>query len=59
MVRFFGSWDVVGRGTQNTGGIVWKVEHRHKYASIAPKDFGFDLGYIGLFVPPFSDQGGG
>jgi len=45
MVRFFGSWDLVGRGTKNTG------------AFVAPSGFGFNLGYVGLFVPPFSDQG--
>jgi porin len=57
MVRFFGSWDLVGRGTKNTGSFVWKVEHRHAYTDVAPGGFGFELGYIGLFEPPFSDQG--
>jgi porin len=57
MVRFFGSWDLVGRGTKNTGAFVWKVEHRHAYTDVAPGGFGFDLGYIGLIEPPFSDQG--
>ncbi len=57
MVRFFGSWDLVGRGTKNTGAFVWKVEHRHAYTDVAPSGFGFNLGYVGLFVPPFSDQG--
>jgi porin len=57
MVRFFGSWDLVGRGTTNTGAFVWKVEHRHAYTDVAPSGFGFDLGYIGLIEPPFSDQG--
>jgi porin len=57
MVRFFGSWDLVGRGTKNTGAFVWKVEHRHSYTDVAPSGFGFNLGYIGLIEPPFSDQG--
>jgi porin len=57
MVRFFGSWDLVGLGTKNTGTFVWKVEHRHAYTDIAPSGFGFNLGYIGLIEPPFSDQG--
>jgi len=57
MVRFFGSWDLVGRGTKNTGAFVWKVEHRHAYTDVAPSGFGFILGYIGLIEPPFSDQG--
>ncbi len=57
MVRFFGAWDLVGRGTKNTGAFVWKVEHRHAYTDVAPSGFGFNLGYIGLIEPPFSDQG--
>jgi porin len=57
MVRFFGAWDLVRRGTENTGTFIWKVEHRHAYTDVAPGGFGFDLGYVGLFVPPFSDQG--
>jgi len=57
MLRFFGSWDLVGRGTKDTGALVWKVEHRHKYTDIAPQSFGFDQGMVGLISPPFSDQG--
>jgi len=57
MIRFYGTWDLVGRGTKNTGAFVWKVEHRHSYTDVAPGSLGFDLGYIGLFEPPFSDQG--
>jgi porin len=57
MVRFFGAWDLVGRGTKNTGAFIWKVEHRHAYTDVAPGGFGFNLGYVGLFEPPFSDQG--
>ena len=57
MIRFFGSWDLVGRGTKNTGAFVWKVEHRHGYTDVAPSGFQFNLGSVGLVEPPFSDQG--
>ena len=57
MVRFFGSWDLVGRSTKNTGAFVWKLEPRHAYTDVAPSGFGFNLGYVGLIEPPFSDQG--
>ena len=57
ILRFYGSWDLVGRGTSNSGAFVWKVENRHKYTDIAPKAFGFDQGIVGLIEPPFSDQG--
>jgi len=57
MIRFYGTWDLVGRGTKNTGAFIWKAEHRHAYIDVAPSGFGFNLGYIGLIEPPFSDQG--
>jgi porin len=57
MIRFFGTWNLVGRGTKNTGAFIWKVEHRQSYTDVAPGSFGFELGYVGLIEPPFSDQG--
>ena len=56
MVRLFGSWDLVNRGEKNSGAFIFKVEHRHKYSDIAPKGFGFNLGYVGMIEPPFSDD---
>ena len=57
MLRVFGSWDLVGRGTKNTGAAVWKIEHRHRYTDGSPQGFGFDQGYVGLIEPPFSNEG--
>jgi porin len=57
MLRVYGSWGLAGRGTKNTGSLVYKISHRHSYTDIAPKGFGFDQGYAGLMLPPFSDQG--
>jgi porin len=57
MVRFFGFWDLVNRGGPNKGSLNWKVEHRHKYTDIPVSALGFESGYVGLFEPPFSDQG--
>ena len=58
IVRFFGSWDLLGRGTKNSGALVWKVENRHAYGDVAPSGFGLgELGYVGIFAPPFSDEG--
>jgi len=48
MVRVFGSWELVGRGTANTGALVFKGEHRHAYGDLAPSGFGFNAGYAGL-----------
>jgi len=58
MYRLFGSWEATGDGEGNSGALIWKVEHRHAYGSnIPPGSLGFEVGYIGLFLPPFSDQG--
>ena len=56
--RFFGSWDLVGRGTPNSGALVWKVEYRHRYGDVAPGSFGLGpLGYVGFIGAPWNDQG--
>jgi porin len=57
MVRFFGTWDLIDRGGDHPGALVWKVEHRHGYTNVPPSGFGFEMGYVGLLGPPFSDQG--
>ncbi|RKZ11873.1 porin [bacterium] len=58
MFRIFGAWELLGRGTPNSGAFVWKVESRHKYGAQPPADLEFDLGGIGIIEPPFSNQGG-
>ncbi len=57
MIRFYGSLDAVGRGSANTGAFVWKVEHRHRYGSLPPSGFEFNLGSVGIIEPPFSNEG--
>ncbi len=58
MYRMFGTWEAVSDGKGNSGALIWKVEHRHAYGSnIPPGSLGFELGYAGIFLPPFSDQG--
>ncbi|MGY3572099.1 carbohydrate porin [Vibrio paucivorans] len=64
IARFYGSWNLVGQESGNTGGIVWKVEHRHAYTDYAPKDFSGttfkspdNIGYVGMISPAYSDQG--
>lgn len=65
VARFYGQCDVVGRDTQNSGSLVWKVEHRYAYSDYPPKEYAFlsafagkeGLGYIGLIQPAFNDQG--
>ncbi|WP_050619675.1 carbohydrate porin [Vibrio coralliirubri] len=61
VARLYGSWHLLGKDTQNSGSLVWKVEHRHAYGDTSPKEFGFigsdQIGYVGLIAPAFSDQG--
>jgi porin len=56
MLRLYGSWELVGRGSGNSGSFVFKVEHRHRYLAIAPKVLSFNIGYAGIFAAPFSDE---
>ncbi|MBW3697751.1 porin [Vibrio sp. T187] len=61
VARFYGSWNLIGLESGNTGGLVWKVEHRHSYSDLSPKEFAFignGLGYAGMIGPAYSDQGG-
>jgi len=58
MYRMFGTWEAFSDGKGHSGTLIWKVEHRHAYGgNIPPGSLGFELGYAGLFLPPFSDQG--
>ena len=42
MLRFYGSWELVNKGTQNSGAFICKIEHRHKSGAIPPKALGFE-----------------
>ncbi len=55
--RFYGAWDLVGRKSGNTGAIVYKLEHRHKYSTIPVGSFGLDMGFVGMIGPPYNDSG--
>ena len=56
-VRFYGSWDLIGRDTGNTGSLIWKVENRHKYTSMPVSGAASDMGYVGAIASPLSDAG--
>lgn len=58
MVRVYGRWNLTGDGETSSGGLVYKLEHRHSYGDLAPSDLYLgSVGYAGLTAPPFSDQG--
>jgi len=55
--RAFGQWTLIGRGSGNTGTLVFKVEYRHRLGTdIAPKNLGFETGYAGLTALVFRDD---
>ena len=54
--RFYGSWDLVGKKSGNTGALVYKLEHRHKYTTIPVSGLGLDMGFVGMIGPPYNDS---
>jgi porin len=56
--RFSGFWQLLGRGTRNTGTLVYLVEHRHGYTDTLPSAFALqNLGQAGFMEIPFGDDG--
>ncbi|WP_198659436.1 carbohydrate porin [Winogradskyella aurantiaca] len=55
--RIYGNWDLVGRNSKNSGSLIFKVEHRHRYTTIPPKSLGLDMGYVGFIAAPFNNDG--
>ena len=56
--RIFGQWNLVGRGTENTGALVFNVSHRHKIGTdITPTQLGLNVGYLGVTGSSFTDVG--
>jgi porin len=57
LVRVFGQWELLGRGSENPGLLVFKGENRHKIGTaITPFDLGFEAGSIvptGTFFSEF------
>ncbi len=55
--RFYGSWELVGKKSGNSGALIYKIEHRHKYGTIPVSGLGLDMGFVGMIGPPFNDSG--
>ena len=53
--RLSGRWELLNRGSKNTGALVFSVDQRHRYTDIAPADLGFAAGYLGIPGTLFSD----
>jgi len=50
--RFYGEWAFDALA----GKLIFKTEYRDSFGGIAPTDFGFNLGYVGMLHSTFSDQ---
>ena len=37
--RVYGNWELFNRGKENSGSLIFKVEHRHAYTDVAPSRF--------------------
>lgn len=60
MVRLYGTWILVDRDGPNNGRLNFKFEHRHSYTDTPVGGFpgiAQNGGYLGIFEPPFTDQG--
>jgi porin len=57
MLRIFGNWALTGQGTDNTGTLSFKLDHRHSYSDVVPNLFALEsLGYVDSMASTFSDE---
>ena len=55
--RFSGFWELLGRGSDTAGTLIYLFEHRHRYADTLPQEFSLlNLGNIGAIGIPFDDD---
>ncbi|RXP60927.1 hypothetical protein EC396_04540 [Lutibacter sp. HS1-25] len=55
--RMYGKYNLVGRGTSHEGGLVFKVENRHKYTDLPLREWGLaGVGYVGLVQSVYNDD---
>lgn len=56
--RTYGSWNLAGKKSGNTGTFIFKFENRHKYKKfIVGQDMASEIGYAGLTSITFSNMG--
>ena len=57
--ELFGLWQLVGTPGETDGGIVFTLEHAHKYTDIPPDELGESVGSINKTVNEFGNEGFG
>ena len=51
------SWTAIGRGTENTGRLVFDIEHRHEIGSRTPNSLGGQIATLQPTANTFNDRG--
>lgn len=56
--RFFGAWELFGRGTETASTLTWRFGYHDSYSHINPSQFALEsLGYVGVTDPLHDDLG--
>lgn len=54
--RLYGAWQALNKGKDNSGSLIFKIEHSHHYGtSVSPDELGIDVGYLGSTGLLYSD----
>ncbi|WP_018969793.1 carbohydrate porin [Rubritalea marina] len=54
--RVYGAWDLIDRGGDNPGGLIYKVEHRHRFTDTTPSQYSLAVGNVGFLGAPYNDD---
>jgi len=57
VLRLTGIWELVDRGTDESGSLVITLDHRHAYNKPAPANLAGEAGYVGITNTFFNDIG--
>ena len=56
--RVFGDWELLGRGTDTAGSLVYRFNYHDAYTDTAPEDFALaNMGSAGVVFPNHDDRG--
>ncbi len=54
--RLYGAWLALNKGKDNSGSLIFKIEHSHNYGtSVSPDELGHAVGYLGSTGLLYSD----
>ena len=56
IARLYGKWELFNRDQDNTGSLVFKVDHRHRSGDTTPSSLGGNTGYLSQTGMLFSDK---